>query len=376
MCEPRTLYKRDGKGVIRYWKCYKVEGGIEMEHGVLDGKSQVQFEKVASGKAGRDLDQQIALRMNSRANKKMDAGYIASLDEVKGTDRVINRLGFLKPMLAKKQEDVDLDLLCSKPYYIQYKLDGNRCLVHNDGNRLIAYTRNGKEFGTLEHILEKLQGVIPPGQTLDGELYIHGVSLQNIVSLVKRKQPDTDKIIYHIYDTISESPFSERHKLLESILADFKDTTSSPIRLLKTTRCEGGPSQIYNAMKQAREQGYEGLMIRSDNKIVRRKLQKAGYEDGKRSGSLIKFKEWISEDFVVKDIVPSKDGWARCICLISDNPQGKTFAVSCPGDMEFRHHVMEHKEEFIGKELTCDFAYWTKDGVPFHPTAVIFRDYE
>lgn len=369
------LYKRDARGIVRYWKCQRVEGGIEMEHGVLGGKSQVQFEEVSAGKAGRSLEEQIASRMNSRANKKMDAGYIPSLDGVKSSEKASNRLGFCKPMLAKKQEDIDLELLFTKPYYIQYKLDGNRCLVHNDGSKLVAYTRNGKEFDTLDHILDVLKDVVPIGCTLDGELYNHGVSLQTIVSLVKRKQPATVEIIYHVYDTISSSPFSERYESIRNIIGPLDDKPDSVVRLLKTTRHEAGDEDTINeVLKEARELGYEGIMIRSDFAICRKKLQRVGYEDGKRSGSLVKVKEWISEEFVVQDIIPSKDGWARCVCLTGRDED--TFTVSCPGDMEFRRFVMDNKEEFIGKELTCNFAYWTKDNVPFHPTAVAFRDYE
>lgn len=373
MHNTETLYKRDGRGFIRYWKCYEVDDGIEMEFGVLGGTPQFQYEEIEFGKGGRDQDEQIASRINSRVNSKLDDGYLYDLEKVKASSKALNRMGFSKPMLAKKQEDVNLSVVCSKPFYIQYKLDGNRCLIHNDGERLIAYTRNGKEFTTLSHIVDKLRDVVPPGYTLDGELYIHGVSLQSIVSLVKRKQPDTEKVIYHVYDMISDQPFSERYSELETILSDFKDNPTLPIRLVKTARYEpDSPVELGEVLKEARLLKYEGLMLRSDYKAVRNTMTKTGYEDGKRSATLIKFKEWESEEFKVIDIIPSKDGWARCVCEC----KGGEFTASCPGDMSFRRYVMENKHLFIGKKLTCEFAYWTAERKPFHPTAVAFRDYE
>ena len=119
------------------------------------------------------------------------------------TMKPMNRLGFSKPMLAKKSEDVDMVKMMTKPFYLQHKLDGNRCLIHNDGTGLVAYTRNGKEFKTLKHILELLKDVVPSGWTLDGELYVHGQSLQTIVRWGKCLQPNTLKLEFHCYDDIS-----------------------------------------------------------------------------------------------------------------------------------------------------------------------------
>lgn len=367
------LYIRDNSGKLRFWSCYEVVGGIEIEHGVVGGASQFQFEEIEEGKGGRDVDEQIASRIESRTNKQLDKGYVRDI-EVAKTMKPMNRLGFCKPMLAKKQEDVDIGLLRQKPFYIQYKLDGNRCLVHNDGTRLTAYTRNGKEFTTLDHILEPLKDIIPAGYTLDGELYIHGVSLQNIVSLVKRKQPGTEKVIYHVYDMISDDGFGSRYNELETILSDFKDNPTLPIKLVKTVRYEPyNPIDLGALLREARRLKYEGLMFRSDYKVVRGKMLETGYEDGKRSGSLVKFKVWESEEFEVINIKPSADGWAILTC---SNPRGENFTVSCPGNMSFRRHVLDCKHLYIGKQVTLNFAYWTADGKPFHPTAVAFRDYE
>lgn len=371
-----TLYIKDNAGHLRYWTVREAEDGLEIEHGVVGGTPQFQYEEISYGKGGRDQDEQIESRIQSRINKQLQKGYIWDIEKAR-VSKPMNQLGFHKPMLAKKERDVNIPLLRTKTIFTQRKLDGNRCLIHNDGVKLTAYTRNGKPINTIGHIMKELDGIIPEGCTLDGELYLHGTMLQTLVSWIKRYQPNTLKVQYHVYDLISDEPFSVRSKRLGAILSRLDNKANYPIKLVETTEIEpDSPEDLSLLFKEARKEDYEGLMVRSDYKIVRGELVQCGYEDGKRSGSLIKFKGWESEEFRVIDIIPSRDGWARCVCEWGRGSEAIRFTVSVPGNMTFKYFVMNNKEKFIGKKLTCDFAYWTADGVPFHPTAVAFRDYE
>lgn len=376
----KTLYIRDNAGKIRYWTCRPEPDGLEIEHGVLGGTPQFQYEAIEFGKGGRDQDEQIESRINSRASKQLDKGYVEDLT-IAQTMKPMNRLGFAKPMLAKKSEDVDLNLMMTKPFYLQRKLDGNRCLVHNDGTGLVAYTRNGKEYKTLKHILEPLEAVIPSGFTFDGELYVHGVPLQTIVSWAKRLQPNTLKIQYHIYDTISDEGFGARLNELESILGGVIEKGYPSIRKVLTSKFTpestpnlgGNGVDLAGLLRIARKDNYEGLMFRSDYALERGVFRKVGYEDGKRSGSLVKLKEWLDQEFPIVNIKPSADGWAILHCLA---PNGKMFTVSCPGDVTFKRHVLNNAFDYIGEKVTVQFAYWTEDGLPFHCVATAIRDYE
>lgn len=376
----RTLYIRDNAGKIRYWTCRPEPDGLEIEHGVLGGTPQFQYEAIEFGKGGRDQDEQIESRINSRVSKQLDKGYVEDLAQAE-TMKPMNRLGFSKPMLAKKSEDVDMVKMMTKPFYIQNKLDGNRCLIHNDGTGLIAYTRNGKEFKTLKHILEPLKDVVPSGWTLDGELYVHGQSLQTIVSWGKRLQPNTLKLEFHCYDMISDEGFWTRYNELGSVLSPVLEKGYPSIRLVKTSKFTpentpnfGTPAvDLAGLLRLARSGGYEGLMFRSDYALNRGNWEQVGYEDGKRSGSLIKLKLWEDQEFPIVDITASADGWAILHCLA---PNGKPFTVSCPGDVTFKRHVLNNKHDYIGKDATVQFAYWTEDGLPFHCVATAIRDYE
>jgi DNA ligase 1 len=376
----RTLYIRDNAGKVRYWTARPEPDGLEIEHGVLGGTPQFQYESIEFGKAGRDQDEQIESRINSRASKQMDKGYVEDLS-IAQTMKPMNRLGFAKPMLAKKSEDVDMNRMMTKPFYLQRKLDGNRCLVHNDGTGLVAYTRNGKEYKTLKHILEPLEAIIPSGFTFDGELYVHGIPLQTIVSWAKRLQPNTLKIEYHIYDTISDEGFGARLNELDGVLSrldgkgypSIKKVLTSKFTPESTPNLGGSAVDLAGLLRNARSGGYEGLMFRSDYALDRGSFKSVGYEDGKRSGSLIKLKVWEDQEFPIVDIKPSADGWAILHCLA---PNGKPFTVSCPGDVTFKRYVLNNKEKYIGKDVTVQFAYWTEEGLPFHCVATAIRDYE
>ena len=371
-----TLYIKDNAGHLRYWKCYEVLNGLEIEYGVCGGTPLYQSEDIEEGKGGRDQDEQIASRIQSRINKQLDKGYVFDKEQA-ASMRPVNALGFVKPMLAKKSEDVDVKKLLTRDVYYQHKLDGNRCLIHNDGTGLVAYTRNGKEFTTLKHITDQLKNIIPADATLDGELYCHGVPLQTIVSWGKRLQADTLKLNYHCYDIVSNDPFSERINELGAILGGRANTLGGNIAIVNAIKIShdsganlGG---IPALVGRSRADGYEGGMVRSDWALERGVFVPVGYEDGKRSGSLIKCKLWDNAEFEIIGVDTSADGWA---ILNLSNPRGPNFSVSCPGDVPFKHYVRVHREKYIGKKVTVKFAYWTTDNVPFHPTAEAIRDYE
>jgi ATP-dependent DNA ligase len=101
-----------------------------------------------------------------------------------------------KPMLA----GIYVPLAAKFPVDVQPKLDGLRCMVTADD--LVLRSRCGKTY-TLPHIADQLAGILPTGAIADGELYIHSVPLQAIVSLVTRQQTMTGMVEFHIFDILT-----------------------------------------------------------------------------------------------------------------------------------------------------------------------------
>ena len=96
-----------------------------------------------------------------------------------------------KPMLAYPVSDKPINY--DNKISMQPKLDGVRCViqygdVRGRGPEVKAYSRTGKEWKNIEHILFNLRPwfALNPNVILDGELYNHDLKddFETIISLV------------------------------------------------------------------------------------------------------------------------------------------------------------------------------------------------
>jgi len=336
-----TLY---GHGVhsINIWKIYSEGNTI---HIYANGCHFT--EDVPCGKAGRSVEEQIKLRVEARARKKRDAGFKESREEL--GEFVTNQLGLPAPMLAHPLKRVK-GLLFDK-WYAQPKLDGHRCMISRQG----AYSRQGKIIDTIPEIIDDLH--VPEGVIFDGELYYHGAPLQTIASWAKRRQIKTLRLEYHIYDVVNENmSFEDRFKFIQDNV-----TVTDKIKIVNTHKLRTG-TDPHKLCRMYREQGYEGAIIR---------LGSSKYSIGKRSPHLIKIKLREDDEFKCIDIEPSKEGWG---ILILEARNGNAFKTSAPGNHMEKRHVLDNKEDYIGKLVTCEYAELTNDGIPFHCVAIRWRD--
>jgi len=346
-----TLYKVDVSGTIREWTIERIsQNEFAMHHGVMGGSIQTKIEFVEEGKAGRTLDEQILSRMASRISKKRDMGYCNSIEKARENIN-LNSINMVKPMLAQKEIQVP------KEFALQYKYDGNRCLITKQNGKVFAYSRNGKLINSIDHIIDSASH-IPEGAILDGELYKHGVPLQTLRSWISRKQAESEGLEYMCYDIVSPLGYLGRYKSLLRLGLEGSITLARTLFLDETSLALEG---LNSRLLDARKEGYEGLMIRD---------VKTPYEAGKRSKSLIKIKHFEDDEFRVINILRSSDDWGILVC---ETKTGKLFKVSAPGDINFKKHVLENKYDFIGKDVTVEYANLTKDGIPFHPIAIAFR---
>ena len=125
-----------------------------------------------------------------------------------------------KPMLAYPVSDKPINY--DDKVFMQPKLDGVRCLIQYDNSKVTAYSRTGKEWKNIDHILFNLKPwfALNPDVILDGELYNHDLKndFEKIISLVRKQKPDdidmiesADMVQFHCYDIIDETKtFEER----------------------------------------------------------------------------------------------------------------------------------------------------------------------
>ena len=332
------MYKKDNVGQVREWNIWYEGEDIVINHGVLGGQMQEKRESVVI-KGSNTMMEQIQSRIASRCGAKRDEGYLVNLSIVRSQEKAMNAIGLPKPMLAHRMDKFEGTI---DEWYVQFKYNGHRCLLTKMDGKLFAYSRKGKPITTIDHIFEKVD--IPEGATIDGELYHHGTSLQRISSWIKRGQAESEQLTYNVYDAMIPARYELRLKWLREVVPD----------LVVTTVRNG----IYDhdTLNSAISQGYEGLIVRHG---------KTGYEDGKRSTSLLKVKKFLDTEVVVINILPSVDGWARLSCIF----KGLRFSVSAPGTMADKYSVMENKELYLGKMVQVEYANLTDEGIPFHPIA-------
>jgi DNA ligase-1 len=348
------MYKNHVNGVGT-WDIQVVDWVIHITHATSMGGSRVSHtENVEKGLQSRSRREQILARVKSRINKQKDKGYVYTYKEA--LNPPTNTLGFVQPMLAKPVKQVKLP----GSFYVQNKLDGHRCLITRHNGSMVAYSRQGKIIDTIDHILDELNAVnIPEGEVLDGELYCHGESLQTIASWAKRKQANTSKLSYHVYDWVASTEYRFRLEALSIALLkhDLEHT-----HLVHTQLVDGPDFNMKQELQRAIDDGYEGLILRT---VV------GNYEAGRRSKYLIKVKQMEDDEFKVVDIIASADGWG---VLVMELPGGGTFRASAPGTVREKTEVLENMNKYMGRLVTVEYSQLTKDKVPFHPVAVRWRD--
>ena len=223
-------------------------------------------------------------------------------------------------------------------------------------------SREGKPFVTCAHLLQN-------EFILDGELYNHKYKddFNAIVSMIKRENPSADDIAHAkkyaemwVYDMPSHpGTFSERYTALMGAL----DKLGNPNLVLVPTYEIFSESELEEYHKDFRSQGYEGTILRMDAK----------YEN-KRTKNLIKYKDWIDEEFEIVGYEEGEGGRAGTIgkfILKHDVDPNQTFSCNVKGDFEYLEKIWMNRECYIGKSATVQYANRTpkkKNGgnVPRH----------
>jgi len=348
------LYKKDTKGKIRSLEIYAEGDEVVQISGLINGKKTENRSKATAKNVGRanetTAEEQAILEAQSKYDDKLTKGYFPTQDEAENEVVIL-------PMLAK---DAKKELAkIAYPCYIQPKLDGMRCLSK------VAFdmtSRAGKEIDTLPHLLSFVKML---GLQIDGELYAHGLTFQENISLIKKyRAGESEQIKYHIYDIVMDAPFKERHDKLIDVLAPYVDENGVGefIELVPTYMIfsEKGLKEQHAKFV---EQGYEGSIIRHTED---------SYKPNGRSRSLLKYKDFIDEAYKIVDVIPldARPEQGQYVCQM-DN--GETFKAMIKGSFEQRIYALANKQEFIGETAEIRFFEYTDGGTPRFPVAYGIR---
>jgi len=283
-----------------------------------------------------------------------------------------------KPMLAYPVSDKPIDY--NKPVFMQPKLDGVRCLIQAEklpfdmGYEPVAYSRTGKEWKNIKHILEELKPFFTkyPNVILDGELYNHDFKddFESIISMVRKTKPteedrlkSVDNVQFHCYDTIMEHmPYHDRALFLITNLKE-----SYCVKFLPPVRVDSDErAKLYH--QENLGAGYEGSILRTND------IYKCG-----RSWSLRKFKDFSDAEATIIGYVDGKgkrEGTLGKFLMRDDDgiefgcPPGKGYNYKDMKDM------LDNIHDYIGQRATFTFFERTKANSYRHPLFKCIRNYE
>ena len=282
-----------------------------------------------------------------------------------------------KPMLAYP---VNNKPIVYEKVSMQPKLDGVRCVIQAEFTdvfkdmKVKAYSRTGKEWKNIDHILEDLVPFFDkyPNVILDGELYNHDLKddFEQIISIVRKTKPtENDKLLslkyvqFHCYDIIDETlTFEERNYFISKHV--------EPSRCIKHVQTIPIPTEVQaKDYHQANlKAGYEGSILRTNDVY-----------QCKRSHSLRKFKDFHDTEATIIGYVEGKGkrlGTLGKFLMVDANgvefgcPPGKGYNYKDLADM------LKNIKDYVGQVATFTYFEKTKAGSYRHPLFKCIRNYE
>jgi len=278
-----------------------------------------------------------------------------------------------KPMLAYPVSDKPIDY--SKPVFMQPKLDGVRCIIQYEGGGIPkAYSRTGKEWKNIDHILFNLTPwfALNPDVILDGELYNHDLKddFEKIISLVRKQKPtdldaleSADMVQFHCYDIIDENKtFELRNTFVEQAVPRNHCIKHVPTNLV----FRDDDAKVYH--KRNLNNGYEGSILRTNDTY-----------QCKRSHSLRKFKDFHDTEATIIGYVDGKGKRTGTLGkFIMQDDEGVEFG--CPPGKGYTYkdlaNMLDNIGDYIGQRATFTFFERTKAGSYRHPLFKCIRNYE
>jgi len=283
-----------------------------------------------------------------------------------------------KPMLAYPVSDKPIDY--GNKISMQPKLDGVRCVIQYERrvqpreDVVVAYSRTGKEWKNIDHILFNLKPwfQLNPNVILDGELYNHDLKddFEKIISLVRKQKPtdidaleSADMVQFHCYDIVDETmTFEQRNKFIQQVVP-----RNHCIHHVKT-QAVATESLAKVVHQQNLDNGYEGSILRTNDTY-----------QCKRSHSLRKFKDFHdAEAYIVGYEVGKGKREGTLGKFLMQDEDGNKFG--CPPGKGYNYKdmkdMLDNIHEYMGQTATFTYFERTKAGSYRHPLFKCIRNYE
>jgi len=291
--------------------------------------------------------------------------------EIRASASVINKvipnlIPTFDVALATKYESKFCDFE-TEEWLASRKLDGVRCIIRKEGDKVNAYSRQGNEFTTLGKVLDDVDQM-NGDFVLDGEICLMDENgnedFQGIMKQIKRKDHMIENPKYIVFDylTLEEFDSKKGEKDLYSRLGDLLDEIPDrdyfeTIEILDQSFISN-EQELSDMITDADVNGHEGVMLRKN----------AGYE-GKRSKNLLKCKKFFDAEYKVLDVDFDehrviREGKEVVMPMLAQawiEHKGYRVAVGSGWNQEQRIRYQKDPNALIGKMITVQYFEETKN---------------
>jgi len=234
------------------------------------------------------------------------------------------------------------------PYILQPKYDGVRCrAVYTESGGYILLSSEENIIYSVPH-LNMIFTNLGLRAEFDGELYCHGLSFEEILSITSRTvhiHSDSERIQFHLFDIINNQPQMRRSIMIENLRGLSNSIIVSPFWL-----CEN-LDDVMRAYDSIINLGYEGIIVRHKNNPYQRK----------RSTLVMKFKPKKEDDYEIvgyeEEISINGTPKDSLGSLTLKSGDGGIFSVGTGFTQEERRRLWMEKEVLTGKVAKVKYQH-------------------
>lgn len=292
------------------------------------------------------IDRNLKTRSTASMINKVKPGLIPTFD-----------VALAKAFDEKTQKKVDWN----DCWFVSRKLDGVRCLTVIDENgEPKFFSRQGKEFLTLDNLKTDIKALGLKNTVLDGEVCIvdqnGNEDFAGIIKEIKRKDHTIVKPYYWMFDMLSMEDFNSKTSevtFAQRITDLLYLSLGKGLTLIGVLPQEICNDQIFSEMMaESKAGGWEGLMLRKDSTYK-----------GKRSNEILKVKQMFDDEYIVVDlendvhrvIVDGAEVEELMLKNVIIEHKGNRVHVGSGFSHEQRRHYFANPNEILGKQITVQY---------------------
>ena len=290
------------------------------------------------------IDRNLKTRSTASMINKVKPGLIPTFD-----------VALAKAFDEKTQKKV----IWEDRWFVSRKLDGVRCLTVIDANgEPKFFSRQGKEFLTLDNLKTDIKALGLKNTVLDGEVCIVDENgdedFASIIKEIKRKDHTIATPFYWMFDMLDMQDFNSKTSEVTfgQRIADLNALFNTS-KLIGVLEQKIGNDQVFSEMMaESKAGGWEGLMLRKDSTYK-----------GKRSNEILKVKQMFDDEYIVVDlendvhrvIVDGSEVEEEMLKNVIIEHKGNRVHVGSGFSHEQRRHYFANPNEILGKQITVQY---------------------